>query len=1071
MNFVGSYVKKPHLLLSVVLLLAVVGLVGFFKMPVNLFPDSERPQIAVVTVWPGASAGDVASDVSRVIEKELKTIELVRRVTSTANDEVSVVTAEFEYSKGLDSAATDVSNSLNKIRPLLPPDIRPFQVYKVSSATAAVLTLAVTPRPGSYLDLAQVRRLAENPIKETLLRLPGVENVEVFGGYQSVVQVDLDPNRLQAFHLGPGQVAEALATWNRNTPEGLVLSQGSQILLKSQGEFIRPEEIGGIVVSAAPGPPVYLRDVANVHVGIQERASAFHGNGKPAIGINIQRALSGFALPTIQSVLGNLPKLEKQYPGLEFTVADTQGELISTSVSNMVDALRDAIIMTVIVIFLFLADTRGMLLAGISIPFTYLITFAFMWLFGFEFDLVTLTGVILGVGMLLDDAIVVLENIERHYHKLGQKLEDAVIGGTQEVMLAILSGTYATVVVLIPIIWIGGFVQTVLRPLSLTLSIALLASYLVSVTILPILAPFILRLGGKMERTRWELGLDRFVQGKILHPIQEFFVKAVGVALRHKVMFIIPALALLMFTGRVLMPLVGRDLMPPMDTGIFRVTFESYPNTSMADTEALLAKAEKIIYQQPGVTMVSSTLGSEPGVLSFGSGRNPQQAFVTVHIVDRFHRKETMWAIEEHILKQLQTVPGMRYPAAFDYGATPLSTIRSTVDLMVSGPDPKVLDDIRQQVQQRLTTVGGLTSVVPTWTLDRVEYRFLPDRNRLSLYGVNAAAVAAQVNGQVRGFPATLFRVPNQDSFAVWVQDVAHRRDGQNRLESLPILTPRGPVPLSSLGTIETDKVPTLYTHQDLLPTVDILGYRNVHAVTHIENNVDSALKGLKLPPGNSMQKDAGWWMRYMAPLINQLPPGYSIREEGELKTMNEAFSALMTALLLGLVLLYFSLVPAFKSFIHPFTIMVAIPLGIIGAAWAMLLTGKHSCMPSFMGMILLAGIVVKNSILLIDFIEEARAKGESLEEALKGSVRVRTRPILMTAVGTAVGMLPIALQWAIGLERLSPLAVVAIGGLMVSTFLTLIYVPVFYDMFENAKNWMTGGRKAVATTEETPAG
>ncbi|MCI4398036.1 MAG: efflux RND transporter permease subunit, partial [Acidobacteria bacterium] len=776
MNFVAAYVKKPHLLLSIVLLLAVVGVVGFFKMPVNLFPDSERPQIAVVTVWPGAAATDVAADVSRVIEKELKTVELVRRVTSTSNDEVSVVTAEFEYEKGLDSAATDVSNSLNKIRPLLPPDIRPYQVYKVSSATPAVLTLAVTPKDGSNLDLAQVRRLAENPIKESLLRLPDVENVEIFGGYQSVVQVDLDPNRLQAFHLSPGQVVEALNTWNRNTPLGLVLSKGNQILLKSQGEFERPDEVGAVVVSVAPGPPVYLRDVALIHAGIQERLSAFHGNGKPAIGINIQRALSGYAMPTIQSVLSSLPALEKQYPGLQFTVADTQGELIQTSVSNMVDALRDAIIMTVIVIFLFLADVRGMLLAGISIPFTYLITFAFMWLFGFEFDMVTLTGVILGVGMLLDDAIVVLENIERHYHKLGQKLEDAVIGGTQEVMLAILSGTYATVIVLIPIIWIGGFVQTVLRPLSLTLSIALIASYLVSVTILPIMAPFILRLGGRMERAKWELGLDHFVMGKVLNPIQEFFVKAVSLALRHKVLFIMPAVMILAFSSRVVMPLIGRDLMPPMDTGIFRVTFESYPNTSLKDTEALLDRTEKVIWSHKEVTMTSSTLGSEPGVLSFGSGRNPQQAFITVHVVNRFQRKHTMWEIEGQILEQLQKIPGLRFPAAFDYGATPLSTIRSTVDLMISGPDPKVLDGLRQDVQKRLMTAGGITSVVPTWTLDRVEYRFLPDPERLSLYGVNAAAVSAQVAAQVKGFPATLFRVPNEDSFAVWVQAEAPRR-------------------------------------------------------------------------------------------------------------------------------------------------------------------------------------------------------------------------------------------------------------------------------------------------------
>lgn len=1032
MRLVESYVKRPHLLLSIVLLLAVVGLVGFSRMPVNLFPDSERPQIAVVTVWPGASADDVDGDVSRIIEKELKTIELVRRVTSTSNDEVSVVLAEFRYEKGLDSAATDVSNALNKIRPLLPPDIRPFQVYKVSSATPAVLTLALTPKEGSHLDLSMIRQLADNSIKEALLRLPDVANVEVFGGYQPVLRVTLDPDKLQAYRLSPGQVIQALNAWNRNTPEGLLVTDRTHFLLKNQGEFIRPEEVGAVVVSAGAGPPVYLRDVAVVERGIQERFSAFHGNGKPAIGINIQRAHSGFALPTIASVTKYLPELERRYPGIHFEIADTQGELIHTSVSNMVEALRDAIIMTVFVIFLFLADVRGMILAGISIPFTYLITFAFMWLFGFEFNMVTLTGVILGVGMLLDDAIVVLENIERHYHKLGKDLRDATIGGTEEVMLAILSGTYATVVVLLPIIYIGGFVQTVLRPLSLTLSIALIASYLVSVTILPILAPSILRMGGRIERWKWELKLDQVVTGKILHGIQEFFVGAVNFALRRKAVFIVPAVLLLVFSGRVLMPLIGRDLMPPMDTGIFRVTFEAYPNTSLREAEALLSRVEQVIREQPGVTMMASTLGSEPGVLSFGSGRNPQQAFITVHLVNRFQRKQTMWEIEEAIQRQLLRIPGIRFPAVFDYGATPLSSIRSTVDFMISGPDPRVLAQLQKEVTQRLGTVGGLKAVVPTWTLDRLEYRYLPDPNQLSLYGVDAAAVAAQVSAQVKGFPATLFRVPGQDSFAVWVQAEAGRRETPFDLETLPIQTPRGPVPLSALGRIEGTLVPTLHTRQDLQPTVDVLGYRSTAAVTHINANAAKALEGL------------------------HLPPGYTITDEGERKTMDEAFSALMKALLLGLVLLYFSLVPAFRSFLHPLTIMVAIPLGVIGAAWAMLVTGKHSCMPSFMGMILLAGIVVKNSILLVDFILEARARGENLRDALVGSVRVRTRPILMTAVGTSVGMLPIALEWAIGLERLSPLAVVAIGGLMVSTFLTLIYVPVFYELFEAAQSKIT---------------
>jgi len=1025
MSFVKLYLRRPYLLLSLVLALAVVGLIGFFRIPVNLFPDSERPQVAVVTVWPGASADDVAADVSRTIEKELSTLEMVRRVTSTSNDEISVVTAEFQYTKSLDAAATDVANAVGKIRPLLPADIRPFQIFKVSGATPAVLTIAVWPKANSGLDLAMVRRLAENPIKEDLLRLPDVANVEVFGGWQSVVRITLDADKLQALRISANQISQAITAWNRNVPEGLVNGEGTQILLKNEGEALRAEELGNIVVRSTNGQPVYLRDVATIREGVQERQSVYHGNGKPAIAINIQRAPSGHALPTIDAVLAHLPSLQARYPGLTFEIADTQGELIEKSVGNMKDALRDAILLTMLVIFIFLADLRGTLLAAIAIPFTYLITFAFMWLFGFEFNMVTLTGVILGVGMLLDDAIVVLENIERHYHKLGKDIRDAVVGGTEEVMLAVLSGTYATVAVLVPIIWIGGFVQTVLRPLSLTLSIALIASYIVSVTVLPLAAPLLLRIGSG-RRARFESALDRLVNGKVLHGVENFFARMAMLATGHKALFLIPAILLLAFSGRVLLPLIGRDLMPPMDTGIFRVTFETYPNTSLAASEKILSRVEGVIRRQPGVIRTSAMMGSEPGVISFGSGRNPQQAFITVHLVDRFHRKQTMWQISGGVLADLRTIPGIRFPVVYDYGATPMSTVRSTVDLMISGPDPVVLDSIARDVERRLQSVGGLRAISRTWTLDRVEYRFLPDRDRLAAYGIDASAVAAQVSAQVKGVPATMFRVPQQDSIPVLVQLEGGRRT-PSTLETIPIATPVGIVPLSSLGRVERAIVPALHTRQALNETVDVLGYRTTAAVTHIDANVERALRGL------------------------QLPPGYSISDEGEQKMMSESFAALIRALLLGLVLLYFSLVPAFRSFLHPLTIMVAIPLGMIGATWAMLLAGKHGCMPSMMGMILLGGIVVKNSILLIDFVEEGRRRGMSVRDALAESVRVRTRPILMTAFGTAAGMLPIALEWAIGLERLSPLAVVAAGGLLVSTFLTLIYVPLIYDLVASA--------------------
>ena len=696
----------------------------------------------------------------------------------------------------------------------------------------------------------------------------------------------------------------------------------------------------------------------------------------------------------------------------------------------MVDALRDAIIMTVIVIFLFLADMRGMLLTAVSIPFTYLITFGVMWLLGFQFDMVTLTGVILGVGMLLDDAIVVLENIERHYHTLGKDMRQAVIGGTQEVMLAILSGTYATVVVLIPIIFIGGFVQTVLRPLALTLSIALAASYVVSVTIIPIFAPVILRLGGRVGRSRWEHALDRFVSGRLLHPIQEFFVGArpAGAA----------AQAFVPHPGDVaaggLGPCPDAAQRPGPDAshgyrhlpGFVRGMAE---HIARAEAKRCWRRRRRVIWAATGrrANLRDAWLRARRAVLRIGpqrpaglhhrpsGGPIPPQA-------DALGRGTESSRID---CRPFQACASRRPTTTARPPCRP-SARRSICPS--AGPTPSCSTSLRETLTNACTASAGSRRWYAPGASTASSIASCPIPDRLALYGLDSANVASQVSAQVKGIPATLLRVPQQDSFAVWVQSRADRRASDSTSRRFPCRRPKGPVPLSSLGQIVPAIVPTLHTRQGLQETVDVLGYRTTAAVTHINANVEKALQGL------------------------QMPPGYSIHEEGERKTMDEAFGLLIAALLLGLILLYFSLVPAFNSFLHPITIMVAIPLALIGATWSMLLMGKHSCMPAFMGMILLAGIVVKNSILLIDFIEEARRGGATIEDALVSSVRVRTRPILMTAAATAVGMIPIAGEWAIGLERLSPLAVVAIGGLLVSTLLTLIYVPMFYDMFEKLR-------------------
>ncbi|TCK02871.1 efflux RND transporter permease subunit [Phorcysia thermohydrogeniphila] len=1017
------YVKKPHSVLAFLFLFCVIGIIGFKEIPRKFFPDANRPQVAVVTVEPGASASDIASHVTRPIEQRMKTLELVREVRSVTKDEVSVVTVEFEYEKSIDSAATDVSNELSKILPQLPKDILPPQVYKVTDATRPVMIISVSPKPGSHLSMAQVRELAENEIKDKLLSLPHVSDVEVFGGYKREIRIHPDYLKMAKYGVTLQELVRALKEQNSNFPVGMVINKEGLVVLKLEDEAKRIEELENIYVK----PNIRLKDVAEVKWGYKERLSAYHGNGKPAIGISILRSPSGYELPAIESVMKFLPELKKEYPQLEFQIPYTEEWLIKLSNKNMVEALRDAIIMTLLVIFLFLANVRMLLVSFFSIPITYLITVGLMWLFGFNFNIVTLTAVILALGMLTDDAVVILENIERHYFELKKDIWRATVEGTREVMAAVLSGTYTTIVMLLPIVFIGGYVQKILAPLALTLIIALVVSYFVAVTVIPILAPRLLK--KVPDKNLLEQKIYSWFVEAIVNRIRNFYVALVEPLLDRpllKVLFVICGFALFAVTMKNVVPVLGRDLMPPMDTGVVIVRAETDANSSLEKTEEILNEMEKIIYSMPGVIRVSSVIGSEPGVLSFGSGKLPQQIEMTVQFIDRFHRKETIWEIEEKLREAFSKIPGLRYVNVMEFGATPLSSIKATINEVIYGKDPEVLDTLGNKLLSLLQKVKGITSTSRGWYMDKEELLLEIDENRALSFGLTPLKIAEYVGGFLRGINASSFVVPMENGISIRVVLPDSERDSVEKLKNIPIPTEKGLIPLSYFAKVSTKKTQNVITRKDLMNVLDVEGYRAKVPVTFLQMQVNKLEEGV------------------------ELPSGYKISHEGEIKEMNESFKRLIRALAIGVILLYFSLVPAFSSFSYPISIIAAIPLALIGAAFSMLITHKPQCMPSFMGMILLAGIIVKNSILLIDFIKEAKESGKTTKEAILGSIRVRTRPVLMTAFGTSAGMLPIALGLALGLERLAPLAVVAIGGLIIGTFMTLVFVPIFVSLEDN---------------------
>lgn len=1026
MNFFERMLRKPHAIIAITLVTVLAGIIAYITLPMNLFPDTNRPVVAVITQWPGAAANDVATDVTHPIEVRMKAIDGVRRVTSTSRDQVSAVQIEFHYGNNIDEAATKVTTELPRVRSLLPQGIKDPLIFKITDAARPLMVLAVTTSKGYDLSLPQIRRLAENQLRDELLQIPGVAEAEVFGSQERQVAVDLDRNKLEAYNLNVGQVALALAKANISTPSGLIYQHGNRYLLNTQVLAKGPEDISQILIPLPKGNFVRVGDLGEVKWGKSDITSIYRGNGHPAIAISLLRGEQGHAREIIAEITKRLPKIEQQFPMLHIEQADTQGRLIDLTVDNMLGALRDAVIMTIIVILLFLGDTRAAFITALSLPFTYLLTFAVLNMFGYEFDMVTLTAIIIAVGLLADDAIVVIENIERTIRVTGDSSVVTAAKGTQEIFLAAASGTISVIVVLIPIMFIGGYVQTVLRPLAVTLSVALMASLIVSVTIIPLLVPYLLRPG---KRDPLYKLLHPF-EVHVLEPLKRFYARIVSWGLEHRAL-VLSSFAVLFVISLALMNVVGRELMPLMDSGTFLVNYEAQPDMDAPGVEKLAGQIEQSVKSslKPGwLLSMSGVDGAEAGVKSFGADRVLQHGQITVNIIDRFHRDQSIYQIEEAVREKIRKLPGLISSNVTEFGATPLSSIRSTVDMMITGPDPGELDQLADSVMNRLKYVRGLTGIERTWQGKSRRINLQINEAKARLYGLTPQDVAGQVAQAVGGTPGGNLRVTGEIPIPVWVRLEANQRSNNEDIAAIPIRTMDGSlIPLSSFANPKVVYEPTAETHEALLPTVDVLGYRGNISITQLSKNVEAALKGLTMPRG------------------------YSISDHGEIMQLNESFSALLKSFAIGVALLYLMLVIVFKSFRDPVAIMASLPLALIGASWAMLIANKHGCLPSFMGLILLMGIIVKNGILLVDFAKVAMEQGKSPREAILEAVQLRTRPILMTAGAAAVGMIPIALEWAVGIERLSPLAVVAIGGLITGTFLTLLAVPVFHLMLEQS--------------------
>ncbi|MDE3740259.1 efflux RND transporter permease subunit [Maribacter polysaccharolyticus] len=1009
------FYKRPYTLYALIAGFFIMGIVALITLPKNLFPDANPPQVIVITNVPGATAQVAANTVSKPIEQEISRLGLVTDVSSVNVANFSIVKADFGYKKGLNAAAVDVANALSIAKGKLPTNVNPA-VYTAGDFTLPVDVISLSPK-NNTLDVADISKIADNFIKPYLLSNPSIGNVEVFGGFQNSINIEIDPFKAKRYNVNFETISNALKVINKDMPIGFVKGNDSFYTITFYGEKNEIEKIKNITIL----PNVRLRDVSNVSWSYQKRTSGYIGNAKPAIALAVQRAPGGSVLDVSKAARAEMEKLEAEYPNIKFEISDTQRNLIETANSNMLEALRDAIIFTLIVVLFFLGNFRAIIAAALSIPMVFFATMAVIWLTGGELNIVIYTAIILALGMLTDDAVVVLENVERHLNELKEDLETAILNGTKEVIAPVLAGTISTIAIIFPLMFIGGFPEKIFKPLIFTLIVALIISFFISITFIPQLLKVMYKNG--FTKTKVELWFDKAYNntiGRLVAPYVQVikFSNGKQKVLRRVVLTAGVVLLLVLSMGSI-MPTIGKDAMPPMDTGIIKAQIAFSANETVESAERKVMPFLTWLHEQDWADKSSVAFGTQPGVLSLGSGNLPSEATITINCVDRFHRSSTMWELEDVIRDKLSELKGLKRNDVYDFGATALSSVKAPLDVRLKSPVVDGLAEKTHQVSEAMSTVKGLTSVSTSWNKDVSEIVLDIDENKALSYGLTPYDIAAQipVKGQVVGLNANL---QSMNSQYVRLYLKGKFSENEQTLRLLPVQSKFGEIPLEWLAKISKKLTYAKIERDKMLYSVDVNGYRSKRPITHLTDDANSALAN-----------------------VNNLKD-VVVSQEGDIATINDSFSRMIKAIALGIILLLMVLIAIYKSVKMGFIMILVLPLSLIGAAWGMLLFNKPSCMPSLLGILLLFGIIIKNAVLLIDFYQHHRSSGESPFESAIESVRVRFRPVLMTAFGTIAGMIPIALEQAVGLERLSPLADVAIGGLLIGTLLTLIYVPIY---------------------------
>jgi hydrophobe/amphiphile efflux-1 (HAE1) family protein len=1017
MSIYSTAVKKPITTLVIFIAVIVMGVFSLRNMPIDLYPEIDPPFISVFTIYPGASAADIETNVTRPLEDNLSIVTNLKNMTSQSRDDISAITLEFDYETNLDEATNEIRDVISRLIRFLPEGIEQPTVFKFSSSMIPVMMLSATADE-SYDALAKI---LDQKLINPLNRIEGVGAVGIFGGPEREIQVNVDPRKLEAYNITVEQLGGILASENINLPSGSLKMGDVDYALRFTGEFEESDRINNIVITNFNGNPVFVKDVATVKDTLAEMTIEEKINGERGLRLLVQKQSGANTVKIAREVNEMLEEIKPTLPpDITIGVVFDTSEFITSAIGNLVDILYYAAIFVTLVVLFFIGRWRATFIIIITIPVSLVTAFIYLYFTGNTLNLISLSSLTIAMGMVVDDAIVVLENITRQIER-GSTAREAAIYGTNEVGLAVVASTLTVVAVFLPMTLITGLMGMFFRQLGWIVSITITVSTLAALSLTPMLSSQFLKYSSA-KRTGLGPKTSAFID-KTLGGLDNAYSRLLGWAVRNKWKVVIVSIGI--FLGSLfLLPMIGTGFFPEADNSRVEINIELPTGLRLDETKKTARDIEEIIRKDfPEVESINTSSGFSSTAGIFGNARAGSHTIdLILSLTAPSERERSVWDVADALRDELVVFPEIvtftvqTEGGGFGAGAP--------IAIEVYGDDFNVTTGFAQNLAAKMRTIEGTRDVDLSRGPEKPELRIVPDQEKMAMYGLTTNTVSNAIRNRVQGLTATRFREDGEEYDVV----IRHKEEFRNTLtdiENIQIMNPRGQmVRLKEFASIEEFFSPPNIERKNRLRYLTVNSQLFGRSLGQVTADIQKAIDEM------------------------DVPQGVDIRFGGQILEQQEAFADLFLLLLLSIFLVYVVMASQFESFSMPLIIMIAVPFSFSGVFMALLISGAEVNVISFIGAIILVGIVVKNSIVLIDYTNLMVARGKSIVTAVKTAGKSRLRPVLMTTLTTLLAMIPLAVSTAEGSEIWRPMGIAVIGGLTFSTLITLVLVPIVYTLF-----------------------